>query len=259
MRPAHPSHRTAILVTLIGALLAGCGSTADTNQALTGNAPIAPATATRAPATTAVAPPPSTGPEPTLKRGIDGCDHRIPKRPTVLRTYATAPPLILAGGAEAYTIVLDTSCGRLTIAPDKQGGSATDALSALAQRRFYDGLSFFRVVPGYLVQTGDPKNDGAGGPGFTVQGTAPPKDTVYAVGDVAMAKTRQQPDGTAGSQFFIVTGEAGTKSVSPMYAIVGHVIGASSLATLRRLDAFGVGDGPPLKPLFILRARVVVG
>lgn len=147
----------------------------------------------------------------------------------------------------------------MTIAPDKQGGSATDAFAALAQRRFYDGLSFFRVVPGYLVQTGDPENDGAGGPGFTVQGTVPAKGTVYGVGDVAMAKTRQQADGTAGSQFFIVTGAAGTKSVSPLYAVVGHLTGAASLATLRRLDALGVGDGPPLKPLYLLRARVVFG
>jgi peptidyl-prolyl cis-trans isomerase B (cyclophilin B) len=204
-------------------------------------------------------PAPSTGPRPRLRLGVDGCDHRRPPRPGVSRAYTAAPPLVRPAGAGAYSIVLDTSCGRIVIAPDGQGGPAADVFAALAERRFYDGLAFFRVVPGYFVQSGDPKDTGAGGPGFTVQGTAPARGTTYRLGDVAMTKTRQQPAGTAGSQFLIVTGAAAAKAVSPIYAIVGHVNEAASRETLRRLDALGVGDGPPLRSLYIWRARVVAG
>jgi cyclophilin family peptidyl-prolyl cis-trans isomerase len=254
----------SIVAALAGAAAAailgsGCGSGSTDDQALTGGPSTSVAGTAAVTAAPATVPPPSTGPQPTLRRGTDGCDHRAPPRPTVLRTYAEPPPLVLAGGGSNYSVVLDTSCGTITIGPDAQGGPATQAFAALAQRRFYDGLAFFRDVPGYFIQGGDPKNTGAGGPGFTVQGATPPSGTVIKVGDVAMAKTQQQAPGTSGSQFFIVTGAAAAKAVSPIYAIVGHVTDDASLATLKRLDALGVGDGPPLRSLYIWRARTIPG
>ena len=57
-----------------------------------------------------------------------------------------------------------------------------------------------------MIQGGDPKGDGTGGPGYSVV-EAPPKDLVYRKGVVAMAKTGAEPAGTSGSQFFVVTAE----------------------------------------------------
>ena len=258
MRPLRPT--AATLAAVCGLWWTGaCGSTSTDDQALTGQPSTSMARAASPPTAARTVPPPSTGPEPALRPGTDGCDHRRPPRPSVVRSYLTPPPLVLPPGSTAYSVRLDTSCGPVVIAPDQQGGDATDAFAALAERRFYDGLSFFRVVPGYFVQGGDPENTGAGGPGFTVRGSKPPSGTVFKLGDVAMAKTRPQPEGTAGSQFLVVTGAAAARSVSPIYAIVGHVTDVASLATLRRLDALGVGDGPPLRSLYIWRARITSG
>ena len=77
----------------------------------------------------------------------------------------------------------------------------------LADQGFYDGTTFHRIVPGFVIQGGDPQGDGTGGPGYSVV-EPPPQDLVYARGVVAMAKTELEKPGTSGSQFFIVTGEA---------------------------------------------------
>jgi peptidyl-prolyl cis-trans isomerase B (cyclophilin B) len=110
-------------------------------------------------------------------------------------------------------------------------------------------------VPGFVVQAGDPQGTGAGGPGYTVS-TAPPSDYRYRNGDVAMAKTGNEPAGTAGSQFFIVSTEAGGAMLEPIYAVVGHVTDATSAETLRKLDRLGVADGPPVEPVYIWTARL---
>ena len=85
---------------------------------------------------------------------------------------------------------------------------------------FFDGTIFHRIVPGFVIQGGDPKGDGTGGPGYSVVDT-PPANAKYTKGVVAMAKTAAEPAGTSGSQFFIVTGaDAG---LPPDYALLGKV------------------------------------
>jgi peptidyl-prolyl cis-trans isomerase B (cyclophilin B) len=135
------------------------------------------------------------------------------------------------------------------------GGSATSSFAALARSGFYDGLSFHRVVPGFVVQGGDPAGNGSGGPGFTVD-SAPPSDYRYKNGDVAMAKAGNEPPGTAGSQFFIVSTESGGAMLEPLYAVVGHVTDDASAETLKKIDQLGVADGPPVEPVYIWTARL---
>ena len=206
---------------------------------------------------TVQAPPESTAVAPVLKPGADGCDHQQPPYAGGERTtYTEPPPDPLVPPTATWIVTLTTSCGPIRIQLDPEtGGPATASFAALARAGFYDGLSFHRVVPGFVVQGGDPKGDGSGGPGYTVD-AAPPSDYRYRNGDVAMAKAPNEPAGASGSQFFIVSTEAGGTMLEPLYAVVGHVTDGESAKTLRRIDRLGVADGPPVQPVWIWTARL---
>lgn len=120
-----------------------------------------------------------------------------------------------------WTLTFDTSCGTFVVTLDPESAPETTAsLVALAEDGFFDGTVFHRIVPGFVIQGGDPSQSGSGGPGYqTVD--APPADATYTHGVVAMAKAPQEAAGTSGSQFFVVTGE--DSGLTPEYAIVGEV------------------------------------
>ena len=95
---------------------------------------------------------------------------------------------------------------------------------ALAQCGFYDGLVFHRVVPGFVIQGGDPNGDGSGGPGYTIADE--PITTTYKRGTVAMARTTDAH--SQGSQFFIVLDDSAAGALTNVqpdrgYAIFGTV------------------------------------
>jgi len=114
-----------------------------------------------------------------------------------------------------------TNFGRFDIRLDvKDSPCTTSSFAALVRKGFFDGTHFHRIVPGFVVQGGDPTGTGKGGPGYTVQ-DVPPADATYTKGVVAMAKTGAEPSGTSGSQFFVVT--AADAGLPPQYAILGTV------------------------------------
>ena len=80
----------------------------------------------------------------------------------------------------------------------------------------------------------------------------PPSDAAYTKGVVAMAKSGAEAPGTSGSQFFVVTGD--DAGLPPDYAIVGEV--TDGMDTVMRIDALGVGDGPPSQPVVISSVTV---
>ena len=120
-----------------------------------------------------------------------------------------------------WTLSFDTSCGTFVVTLDLESAPTTAAsLVALAEAGFYDDTVFHRIVPGFVIQGGDPTQSGSGGPGYqTVDVPAP--DASYTHGVVAMAKAGPEPAGTAGSQFFVVTGA--DVGLPPEYAVVGEV------------------------------------
>jgi len=227
------------LIAGVALLSAGCSVGGDS---------AAPSTVKEPPAATAAAP--------TLTYGKDGCNHQAPPASETTRTiYTEAPPSPL-NGTGPWTITMVTSCGSIVMDVDtKIGGDASASFAALVKSGYYDGLTFHRVVPNFVIQGGDPLGSGAGGPGYTVQ-TAPPNTYAYRNGDVAMAKAGNEPDGTAGSQFFIVSTEAGAAALQPLYAVVGHVLDASSTETLQKINKLGIADGPPVQPVYIWTARL---
>jgi cyclophilin family peptidyl-prolyl cis-trans isomerase len=157
-----------------------------------------------------------------------------------------APSEPLDEGA-TYALVVTTSCGSFTIALDlDQAPNTSASLVALASDGYFDDTTFHRVVPDFVIQGGDPTASGSGGPGYQTT-DAPPANARYVKGVVAMAKTQLEPPGTAGSQFFVVTGE--DIGLPADYAIVGEV--TEGIDTVERIEALGQGDGPPTQPVVI--------
>jgi cyclophilin family peptidyl-prolyl cis-trans isomerase len=157
---------------------------------------------------------------------------------------APAEPL---DASKTYTLTFDTSCGSFTVTLDQELAPKTAAsLVALANAGYFDDTIFHRVVPGFVIQGGDPTQSGGGGPGYSTV-DVPPSDGKYTQGVVAMAKSGVEAPGTSGSQFFVVTGE--DAGLPPDFAIVGEV--TDGLDTALRIDALGVGDGPPSQPVVV--------
>lgn len=147
-----------------------------------------------------------------------------------------------------YRLVFATSCGRFVVTLDQAGAPAAAAsLVSLARQGFFDRTIFHRVVPGFVIQGGDPTQTGTGGPGYSTV-DPPPADATYARGVVAMAKTLEEAPGTAGSQFFVVTGT--DVSLPPDYAIVGRV--TEGMAVVDAIDALGdAASELPSRPIVV--------
>jgi peptidylprolyl isomerase/peptidyl-prolyl cis-trans isomerase B (cyclophilin B) len=101
----------------------------------------------------------------------------------------------------------------------------------LAKKGFYNGLAFHRVVPGFVVQGGDPKGNGTGGPGYTIK--AEFNNQKHVRGSVAMARS-QHPD-SAGSQFYICYGPH--PHLDGQYTVFGRVT-----AGMEHVDKIKQGD-----------------
>jgi peptidyl-prolyl cis-trans isomerase B (cyclophilin B) len=163
-------------------------------------------------------------------------------------------PLTLDEGSKGYELTVVTNCGEFVIRLDLEAAPQTTASFAqLAGNGFFDDTTFHRIVPGFVIQGGDPTATGTGGPGYTTA-DPPPANARYTKGVVAMAKTGQDPPGTAGSQFFIVTGD--DIGLPPEYAIIGRV--TQGLDVVERIGRLGDrATEKPTQPVVI--RKVLVG
>lgn len=158
--------------------------------------------------------------------------------------------------SKTYALTFETSCGSFTVTLDqKLAPNTVPSLVALAYDGFFDNTIFHRVVPGFVIQGGDPTQTGRGGPGYSTV-DQPPSDATYTKGTVAMAKSQVEAPGTSGSQFFVVTDDAAATVLTPDYAIVGEV--TDGIDTIERIEALGApgSDGPPSKPVVISSVTV---
>ena len=199
----------ALLVVLVlAAILASCGDGNDKKET-DKKAAKKPATATQQ--TTAKTPP--------RRGGLTRCVKVAAPRPKPAKKLPR--PTSKLDSKKSYEAVLDTTCGRFTITLDVKRSPKTSASFVyLSKRGFYDATVFHRIVPGFVIQGGDPRGTGQGGPGYTVV-EAPPSDTKYTKGVVAMAKTEIEDPGTSGSQFYVVT--ADDAQLPAEYALLGKV------------------------------------
>ena len=194
---------------------------------------------------TATATPEDTGGE--QGTGCEPAERPKPKNVKLKKPNERLDP------AKTYVATVTTNCGTFAITLDSKRAPKTGgAFKYLADEGFFDGLSFHRIVPGFVIQGGDPAGDGTGGPGFSVV-EAPPSDLAYTKGVVAMAKTAVEDPGTSGSQFFVVTGE--DAQLPPEYALLGNVTEGQEVVDLIGVAPVGA-DEQPVDPIVIESVKV---
>ena len=150
------------------------------------------------------------------------------------------PPPMCIDADRRYTATMVTTKGTITIALDPVAAPKTvNNFVFLARYHYFDGVAFHRIIPGFVIQGGDPDGTGRGGPGYRF-GDELPAPGRYEVGSLAMANAG--PD-TNGSQFFIVSGPSGA-GLPPQYSLFGKVV--AGLDVVAALDAVGsAGAGTP--------------
>jgi len=132
-------------------------------------------------------------------------------------TYTSAPAMGI-DSKKLYCIGLNTTRGLIVLELDPTlAPNTVNNFVYLAQHHFYDGMKFHRVVPGFIVQTGDPKGDGSGGPGYKFNDEAVKGN--YTNGCVAMANSGAN---TNGSQFFLCIAND-TSRLQKNYNLFGRV------------------------------------
>lgn len=152
-----------------------------------------------------------------------------------------------------YQVVLDTSKGKITLDLDgaKAPGHAKN-LIGLTKIGFYDGIIFHRVIKGFMIQTGCPKGQGTGGPGYTIKQEF--NDTPHEAGVLSMARTSDPNSG--GSQFFICLER--TPHLDRQYTAFGKTADKESLDVVRAIGAVKTGaNDRPSEPVQIKSATVV--
>jgi cyclophilin family peptidyl-prolyl cis-trans isomerase len=191
------------------------------------------------------------GGEETTSAGLPaGCSKVAEPPPKQLQL--SRPAQRLQGPA---TATVETSCGSFRIALDTaRAPKTTSSFAYLARQGAYDDTPFHRIVPGFVVQGGDPTGTGSGGPGYFVD-EPPPQSLSYTRGIAAMAKSSAEPPGRSGSQFFVVT--AADAGLTPDYALLGRV--SSGFDVVQRIERLGTSSGTPKSPVVIRRVTIEGG
>jgi peptidylprolyl isomerase len=156
------------------------------------------------------------------------------------QTRFDGPPPMVIDPAKRYTATMDTSMGTMVIALDAvKAPNTVNNFVFLARYHYYDGLTFHRVINGFVIQGGCPEGSGRGGPGYRFADELP-KPGQYEIGSLAMANAGPN---TNGSQFFVITGPDGAR-LPPAYALFGKVVKGVEVADAIQRVRTGPGDRP---------------
>jgi len=160
------------------------------------------------------------------------------------RTSFSEAPEMQIDTAKSYEAVVKTTKGEFTIELFAKDAPITvNSFVFLSRQRYFEGIVFHRIVPDYIIQTGDPTGTGRGGPGYSFEDElGGPHE--YGPGIVAMANAGAN---TNGSQFFICTGEWSTKlNEIPNYTIFGRIKdGMDTVLAIGETPVGGIkGDTP---------------
>jgi peptidylprolyl isomerase len=174
-------------------------------------------------------PTPATTPSPCLKLTKQLTDTAPAPTATqfnqIQHTYSSAPAMSINTN-DIYCAGINTNKGLIVVELDPKLAPVTvNNFVFLAEHHFYDGDKFHRVVPGFIIQSGDPTGTGTGGPGYKFNDE--PVLANYTAGCLAMANSGPN---TNGSQFFICTAND-TSKLAKSYNLFGHVVSGMNVAT----------------------------
>ncbi len=143
-----------------------------------------------------------------------------PAEQKTAKTY-DKPPEMKLDANKKYTATIDTSKGKIVVDLfAKEAPKTVNSFVFLAKDHFYDGVIFHRVIPGFMIQGGDPTGSGRGGPGYEFENENKDSDHGFPPGTLAMANAGAD---TNGSQFFIVDGPDASHLTADKYTIFGQV------------------------------------
>ena len=169
------------------------------------------------------------------QRTGDGCHNDVCNS---MRNRTSVPPTVI-DPARTYAATVRSSRGDFSLRLDPKAAPVTvNNFVYLSQNHFYEGLTFHRVVPGFVVQGGDPDGNGTGGPGYKLPDETNPAPWVK--GSLGMASSAA---GVNGSQFFVLLGDAPSLSRSGVYNHFGAVTsGADVVAAIQIGDTIRTID-----------------
>ncbi len=164
-----------------------------------------------------------------------------------------------ARGKESNIIILETSMGDITLELlPKDAPKHVANFKKLVSEGYYDGTSFHRVIPGFMIQGGDPNskdndksNDGVGGTGYTIPAEIKAKHVLGSVAGARLGDAVNPKKESSGSQFYIVTGEA--SHLDGEYTVFGKVTGGMDIA-LKIEKVKRDGRDNPIEKVTIKRA-----
>ena len=160
------------------------------------------------------------------------------------RKFDEEPPMLIDTN-KRYVATMTTSHGTMVIALDSLAApKAVNSFVFLARYHYYDGVVFHRIIPGFVLQGGDPTGSGSGGPGYRFADELPEPGR-YKLGSLAMANSGPN---TNGSQFFVISGPDGVR-LPPLYSHFGEVV--SGLEVIETIDAIGTRSGTPTEQAVI--------
>ena len=167
---------------------------------------------------------------------------------TTLPNQQFSTPPMTIDTAKTYTATIKTDLGTIVAKLNAATNPvAVNSFVFLADKKYYNCLTFHRVIPQFMNQTGDPTGTGSGSVGYTVQGAVPATASPqYPIGSLAMAKTSAAPNGTTSNQFFIVAGPEG-ESLPPDYSLFGQVVSGQSVVDAINADGNASDNGTPPK------------
>ncbi len=158
-----------------------------------------------------------------------------------MKQYSAFPATVIEPDKQ-YTATIKTSMGDIVVDLfPKEAPNTVNSFVFLAQDDYYDGLIFHRVIPGFMIQGGDPTGTGSGGPGYQFADEIVPSLVFDKAGYLAMAN-RGAGTGTNGSQFFITT--ASTSHLNGNHTIFGTVVEGQDIAEAISQVRRGSGDKP---------------
>jgi len=174
---------------------------------------------------------------------------------TVMPTVSQAEkPNLEVNSEKTYTGVLKTTAGEMTISLNaKETPITVNNFVTLARKNFYDNTIFHRVIKGFMIQGGDPKGDGTGGPGYKFADE--PFEGEYSRGTIAMANAGPN---TNGSQFFIMHKDY---PLPKNYVIFGKM--TEGFETLDKIAEAEVSQNPmgetstPVNPVKIQSVEII--